>query len=71
MVTSQPDWSLIREITRVVHSAPCGGIHREDLAAKFCLPAHGPAMRSALGIAYRRKGIDYCPDYVVKPPRRT
>lgn len=66
----QPDWSLIRGIVRLVHADPCGGVHRAELAARFCLPAHGPAMRAALGIAYRHHKIDFCRQYVVKSPIR-
>ena len=64
-----PDWSLIREIVRQVHTAPGGGLHRNQLAERFCLPAYGECMRSALGIAYRHKKIDFCGQYVVRPPR--
>jgi len=62
-----PDWRLIREIVRVVSADPCGGIHRAELAERFCLPAYGECMRSALGIAYRHKKIDFCRQYVVRP----
>jgi hypothetical protein len=62
-----PDWSLIRAITRAVAAAPGGGIHRDTLAAHFQLPPHGPAMRDALGVAYRRRQIDFCRQYVVRP----
>jgi hypothetical protein len=64
---SAPDWPLIREIVRIVHADPCGGIHREDLAEKLHLPGRGQSMRDALGIAYRNKKIDFCWQYVVKP----
>jgi hypothetical protein len=64
-----PDWSLIKELVRVVYAAPGGYMHREDLAARFCLPAYGESMRHALGIAWRHKRIDFCQQYVVRPPR--
>jgi hypothetical protein len=50
-----------------VSADPCGGIHRAELAERFCLPAYGECMRSALGIAYRHKKIDFCRQYVVRP----
>jgi hypothetical protein len=64
---SPPDWRLINQITRIVHKAPGGGLHRQELAGKLGLPAEGPSMREALGIAYRRRQIDFCRQYVVKP----
>jgi hypothetical protein len=67
-MTSAPDWSLIREIVRVVNSVPCGGIHRAELAELFHLPARGPSMRNALGIAWRHRKIDFCGQYVVRLP---
>lgn len=63
-----PDWSLIKEIVRQVYAAPGGGIHRGELADRFSLPAYGESMRSALGIAYRHRKIDFCRQYVVRPP---
>jgi hypothetical protein len=62
-----PDWPLIRRLVRIVTSDPCGGIHREELAGKLRVPARGRSMRDALGIAYRRRQIDFCGQYVVKP----
>jgi DNA-binding MarR family transcriptional regulator len=62
-----PDWTLIRQIVRIVHADPCGGIHREALAEQLRLPADGRAMRDALGIAYRTHKIDFCGRHVVKP----
>jgi hypothetical protein len=64
-----PDWSLIREIVRQVYAAPAGGIHRSELAERFSLPAYGESMKAALGIAWRHKKIDFCGQYVVRPPR--
>jgi hypothetical protein len=63
-----PDWSLIREIIRTVHAAPAGGMHRAELAERFSLPAYGDCMREALGIAYWHRKIDFCRQYVVRPP---
>jgi hypothetical protein len=68
MTSLPPGWSLIREIVRVVNSAPCGGIHRAELAEWFCLPPHSQSMRDALGTAYRHRKIDFCRQYVVRPP---
>ena len=64
-----PDWSLIKVIVRMVNADPCGGLHREELAARFGLSAYGPAMRAAFGIAWRHRKIDFCGQYVVRPPR--
>jgi hypothetical protein len=58
---------LINRIARIVHNAPGGGLHRLELADMLGLPARGPSMREALGIAYRRHRIDFCRQYVVKP----
>jgi hypothetical protein len=62
-----PDWPLIRQIVRIVHTDPCGGLHREALAGMLHLPARGRVLGDALGIAYRNKKIDFCGQYVVKP----
>lgn len=51
-----------------VEAAPCGGLHRAELAAMFGLPAYCPSMRAALGIAWQHRKIDFCGQYVVKPP---
>jgi hypothetical protein len=68
-----PDWALIRTITRIVHSAPGGGLHRDELAERLHLPARGPVLTEALMIAYRNRKIDFCRQYVVKPckPKET
>jgi hypothetical protein len=66
MTTLAPDWLLINEITRIVHSAPGGGLHRADLAARLRLPASSKCLRDALIIAYSTKRIDFCRQYVVK-----
>jgi len=66
-----PSWPLIRAIVRAVHADPCGGIHRADLAARLHVPAYGEPMRTALGVAYRHRKIDFCLQYVVpgrEPP---
>ena len=65
-----PDWTLIRARTRTVNNTPGGGLHRGELAEKLRMPAHGPLMHQALMIAYRRKLIDFCRQYVVKPVSR-
>jgi hypothetical protein len=65
------DWLLIRYLIRAVHADPCGGIHRADLAARLHVPAYGEPMRTALGVAYRHRKIDFCLQYVVpgrEPP---
>ena len=62
-----PDWLLIRQIVRIVHTDPCGGISREALAEMLHLPACGRVLADALGVAYRNKKIDFCGQYVVKP----
>jgi hypothetical protein len=62
-----PDWLLIRQVVRIVHNAPGGGLHRAELAEQLGLPAASPVLREALMIAYRRKQIDFCRQYVVKP----
>jgi hypothetical protein len=64
-----PDWPLIQRLVRIVHTAPGGGLHREELAEKLGIPARGPSMREALMIAYRNRKIDFCRQYVVKPVR--
>ena len=58
MTRPPPDWSLIKEIVRRVDAAPCGGMHRAELAAAFGLPAYCPSMRAALGIAWQHRQID-------------
>lgn len=63
----RPDWRLVWRLIRTVHADPCGGIHRDALAEKLGLLPEGPSMREALGIAYRRRQIDFCRQYVVKP----
>jgi hypothetical protein len=65
--STAPDWPLIRRLVRIVHTDPCGGIHREALAEQLHLPARGRVLGDALAIAYRRKQIDFCQQYVVKP----
>jgi hypothetical protein len=62
-----PDWPLIRQLVRIVHNDPCGGIHRQALAERLHLPPRGRDLVDALGIAYRNKKIDFCGQYVVKP----
>jgi hypothetical protein len=62
-----PDWPLIRHIVRIVHTDPCGGIHREELAGRLHLPPRGRVLGDALGIAYRNRKIDFCLQYVVRP----
>jgi hypothetical protein len=62
-----PDWSLIRQLVRIVHNDPCGGLHREALAERLHLPARGRVLGDALGIAYRNKKIDFCGQYIVRP----
>jgi hypothetical protein len=61
------DWLLIRRLVRIVHTDPCGSIHREALAERLRLPPRGKALSDALMVAYRRKQIDFCQQYVVKP----
>lgn len=69
MTRLPPDWSLIREIVRTIHAAPGGYMHRAELAERFHLPARGTCMKDALGIAWRHKKIDFCGQYVVRPPQ--
>jgi hypothetical protein len=61
-----PDWLLIRQVVRIVHNAPGGGLHRAELAEKVGLPPDSPALRQALMIAYRNHKISFCRQYVVK-----
>ena len=63
----RPDWPLIRQIIRAVHTAPGGGLHRGELADLVHLPAYGKAFKTALFIAYRKREIDFCGRYVVRP----
>jgi hypothetical protein len=67
---SAPDWRLIRQIIRIVHADPCGGIHRQALAEKLRLPASSRVLGDALAVAYRNRKIDVCGPYVVKPNNR-
>lgn len=67
-MSRDPDWVLIRRIIRIVDAAPGGGLHRADLAAALHLPAYGEPLKTALFIAYRKHKIDFCGQYVVKPP---
>jgi DNA-binding MarR family transcriptional regulator len=62
----EPDWSLYRQIIRIVHADPRGGLHRDELAEKCGVPPRGKAIGQALAITYRRGHIDYCGQYVVK-----
>lgn len=64
----EPDWLLIDAIVRRVRTAPGGGLHRAQLGAYFGLPAYGACMREALFVAYRQRKIDFCGQYVVRPP---
>ena len=66
-----PDWPLIRQIIRVVHAAPGGGLHRGELAESLRLPAYGEPLGTALAIAYRQKKIDFCASFAVTPPATT
>jgi len=66
-MSSPPPWPLIRQIIRIVHAAPGGGLHRADLAGLVHLPAYGEAFKTALMIAYRKGEIDFCGQYVVRP----
>jgi hypothetical protein len=66
-VSTPPNWWLIKEIIRQVRTTPGSGIHRADLAAIVSLPAHGPAIRNALMIAYKLRKIDFVGQYVVLP----
>jgi hypothetical protein len=68
---SPPDWLLIRQITRIVHQAPGGGLHREELAETVGLDTGSPLLREALMIAYKQRQIDFIRQYAVKPERRT
>jgi hypothetical protein len=68
---SQPDWTLLRRLVRIVHNDPCGGLHRGELAEKLGLATHDPSLRKALMVAYRQRRIDFCRQYVVKPPPAT
>jgi hypothetical protein len=61
-----PDWPLIRQV-RIIHTDPCGGIHREDLAAMLQMPVASRALGQALMIAYKNHKIDFCGQYAVKP----
>ena len=67
MSRQQPDWPLIKRITRIVHNAPGGGLHRGELAALVDLPAYGDQFKTALGIACRLKRVDCIREYVVAP----
>jgi hypothetical protein len=62
-----PDWLLIKQLIRIVHDDPCGGIHRSELAERLQVSPSSPVLRTALAVAYRTKKIDYCGRYVVKP----
>jgi hypothetical protein len=67
-VSRDPGWPLIKEIIRQVRAAPGGGLHRAELAAILHLPAYGEPLKTALFIAYRKHEIDFCGQYVVRPP---
>ena len=67
MVSRDPDWPLIRQITGIVHQAPGGGLHRADLAAELSLPPYGEVMQTALMVAWKQRKIDFCGQYVVMP----
>jgi hypothetical protein len=69
MTRRDPDWALIRRITRITAAAPGGGLHRTELADRAGVPAHGDAMKHSLLIAYQYKRIDFCGQWVVKPAR--
>jgi hypothetical protein len=65
--TLPPDWALIRQIIRIVHNDPCGGLHRDALAERCGVAPRTKYLDRALAIAYRRKKIGFCGQYVVKP----
>jgi hypothetical protein len=67
-VTLPPDWAMIRQVVRIVHADPCGGIHREGLAEMLQLPAGSRALSDVLVIAYRSKKIDFCRQYIQHVP---
>lgn len=64
------DWTLIDRLVKLVNSAPGGGLHRLELGTMPGVPDHGSHIRDALMIAYSRKRIDFCGQYVVRPVRR-
>lgn len=69
MSSRPPDWPLIDEIVRRVQAAPGGGMHRADLGRSLGLPAYSRCVREALFVAYAQRKIDFCGQYVVRPPR--
>jgi DNA-binding MarR family transcriptional regulator len=66
-----PHWKLVRELCGIVHSAPGGGLHRDELAERLHVPGTAPVFRRAFGVAYGRKWIDVCGSYIVRPPDAT
>jgi hypothetical protein len=66
--TERPDWTLVWRLIRIVHADPCGGIHRDALAERLGLSPYSRELSHAIGIAYRKKKIDCCDRYIVKPP---
>jgi hypothetical protein len=71
MSSQAPSWPLVRAIIRIVTAAPGGGLHRASLAGLVHLPPHGEAFKTALMIAYRKREIDFCGQYAVRPPAIT
>jgi hypothetical protein len=70
MTRRDPDWVLIRRITRIVGAAPGGGLPRTELAERASIPAYSDAYRHALMIAYSKGLIDFCGQYAVAPANR-
>jgi hypothetical protein len=65
---SPPNWPLIRAITRIVAAAPGGGLHRAELAGTLHMSPYTDPFKTNLLIAYSRGQVDFCGQYVVKPP---
>lgn len=65
-VRADPDWSLIRTITRAASDPRwAGGVSREHLAAITGLSAHSPALSQAIAIAVRLRRVDLADGYVI------
>ena len=56
-----------RRIGRAVWTAPGGAVHRHDLAERTGL-WDAAVLADALWIAYRRRWVDFCRSFVVRPP---
>lgn len=65
------DFRLVSRMLRIVYSDPCGGIHHDALADQLGLNPLDKQLDTAIAIAYRKRQIDRCDNYIVRPANIT